>query len=286
MATRKAHSAAFPANTARLRFNAALAAAKGYTTGSPPWPSRPPKGWRTSDPNSFAWLVDQYLASTEHLSKQGATSRRPPQEHAPARRETAARYPAHRDFHDIDADDIQSAPRQDRHRRRQDPRRQDRDGRAKFRWPIGRVDILRVMFKWAIEVKRATSSAILVWAFKASRIRMPGSGNYVWTAEPTCSAFEEALYGPGTRASALAYAHSCSTPGQRSGDVVRMGRQHIKKDDRGIPWLVTRQQRKTSKGSQGPGRGRADARLSPDADSCRRHGRLDVPRRRRRRLAN
>ena len=224
-------------------FNAALAAAKGYTTGFAAVAVKAAKGLAPSDPNSFAWLVDQYLASTEHLSKRGATQK--------ARKNTLLRIVKRdggkvgsSDFHDIDADDIQAL---------HDKIVTD-DGKipadkieteGKIPMANRTVDILRVMFKWAISRGHLKRNPCLgVQGLKDTN----AGTNYVWT--PADMLRFEALYGPGTR-ERLAYALLLYS-GQRSGDVVRMGRQHIKKDDRGIPWLVTRQQRKTSKGAKVP----------------------------------
>jgi integrase len=107
------------------------------------------------------------------------------------------------------------------------------------------VDILRVMFKWAISRGHLKRNPCLgVQGLKDTN----AGTNYVWT--PADMLRFEAFYGPGTR-ERLAYSLLLYS-GQRSGDVVRMGRQHIKKDDRGIPWLVTQRQRKTSKGAKVP----------------------------------
>ena len=65
-------------------------------------------------------------------------------------------------------------------------------------------------------------------------IKYKGGSNHVWTDEEVRRF--EAAYPPGTR-ERLAFALLLYT-GQRSNDVVRMGRQHIKMDAAGQPWLT------------------------------------------------
>ena len=85
----------------------------------------------------------------------------------------------------------------------------------------GAVAILRVMFNWAVEDAKLlrTNPCLGVKAIKYT-----GGTNHVWTDEEMMR-FEEA-YPLGTR-ERLAYALLLYS-GQRSADIVRLGRQHLK----------------------------------------------------------
>ena len=52
-------------------FNAALKAARGYGSA----PAAAAKTLSHTDPNSFGWLVDQFLKSPAHLSKEEPTQK-------------------------------------------------------------------------------------------------------------------------------------------------------------------------------------------------------------------
>ena len=180
-------------------FNAAVNAARGgHTT----------VGVKTTlshtDPNSFGWLVDQFLKSPAHLSKEEPTQK--------ARRnvlrrivEKGAGAQAYRDLTDVDIRTL----------------RDQIAATGAVAMANGAVAILRVMFHWAVEDAKLlrTNPCLGVKAIKYT-----GGTNHVWTDEEMMR-FEEA-YPLGTR-ERLAYALLLYS-GQRSADIVRLGRQHLK----------------------------------------------------------
>jgi integrase len=189
-------------------FNAALKAARGGAAE--------PVGKTTlshTDPNSFGWLVDQYLKSPAHLQKEVATQK--------ARRNVLKAIVdagcGSQPYRELTDSDIRAL-------------RDEKAATGKVAMANGAVAILRVMFNWAVEEAGLlrTNPCLGVKA-----IKYQGGTNHVWTDEETAK-FEEA-YPLGTR-ERLAYSLLLYT-GQRSGDVVRMGRQHVKMEA-GLPWLT------------------------------------------------
>ena len=198
-------------------FNAALKAARGGAAA--------PVGKTTlshTDPNSFGWLVDEYLKSPELLQMKAATQK--------ARRNTLKAIvdagcgaEAFRELTDVDIRAL----------------RDEKAATGKVPMANRTVDILRVFFDWAVEIKKVlrTNPCLGVKAIKHK-----GGSNHVWTDEEMLRF--EAAYPLGTR-ERLAYALLLYS-GQRSGDIVRLGRQHIKDG-----WL-TIHAGKTGKASQVP----------------------------------
>ena len=176
-------------------------------------PGAAPATLSHSDPNSFGWLVDQFLNSSAHLQKEISTQK--------ARRNVLRRIvekgvgsTPYRDLTDVDIRAL----------------RDKIAATGAVAMANGAVAILRVVFNWAVEEgKHLRSNPCL--GVKA--IKYAGSTNHVWTDEETAKF--EAAYPLGTR-ERLAYSLLLYT-GQRSGDVVRMGRQHIK-TEAGQPWLT------------------------------------------------
>jgi len=190
-------------------FNAALRAARGGGGAAP--------GGKTmlshTDPNSFGWLVDEYLKSSAHLQKEITTQK--------ARRnvlkrivEKGAGSTPYKSLTDIDIRAL----------------RDEIAATGATAMANGAVAILRVMFNWAVEEAKLMRANPCL-GVKA--IKYAGGTNHVWTDEETAK-FEQA-YPLGTR-ERLAYSLLLYT-GQRSGDVVRMGRQHVKMEA-GLPWLT------------------------------------------------
>jgi integrase len=175
-----------------------------------------------TDPNSFGWLVDQYLKSPAHLQKEVATQK--------ARRNVLMRIvnQGHgaQPFRELTDADIRTL----------------RDAKAAtgtVAMANGAVAILRVMFNWAVEEAGLlrTNPCLGVKA-----IKYQGGTNHVWTDEEMLRF--EAAYPLGTR-ERLAYALLLYS-GQRSSDIVRLGRQHLKDG-----WLTITAQ-KTRKASNVP----------------------------------
>lgn len=159
-----------------------------------------------TDPNSFGWLVDQFLKSSAHLQKEIATQK--------ARRNVLRRIVekghGSTPYRELTDSDIRTL-------------RDQIAARGTIPMANGAVAILRVLFNWAIEEARLpglrTNPCLGVKAIKYA-----GGTNHVWTDEEMLRF--EAAYPLGTR-ERLAYALLLYT-GQRSNDVVRMGRQHIR----------------------------------------------------------
>jgi integrase len=197
-------------------FNAAVRAARG---GAAPCMSTK---LSHADPNSFGWLVDQFLASPAHQQKEAATQK--------ARRNVLKRIvdkgagsTPYKSLTDVDIralrDEIAST--------------------GAVAMANGAVAILRVLFNWAVEdAKLLRANPCL--GVKA--IKYQGGTNHVWTDEEVLR-FEEA-YPLGTR-ERLAYALLLYS-GQRSGDVCRLGPQNLKDG-----WL-TITAHKTGKGANVP----------------------------------
>ena len=157
-----------------------------------------------TDPSSFGWLVDQFIKSPAHLQKEVATQK--------ARRnvlkrivEKGAGAQAYRDLTDVDIRAL----------------RDQIAATGAVAMANGAVAILRVMFNWAVEDAKLlrTNPCLGVKA-----IKYQSGTNYVWTNEDMLR-FEE-VFPLGTR-ERLAYALLLYS-GQRSGDVVGLGRQHIR----------------------------------------------------------
>jgi integrase len=198
-------------------FNAALKAARGGGDA--------PVGKTTlahTDPNSFGWLVDQFLASPAHLQKELPTQK--------ARRNVLRRIVNNghgsQPFRELADSDIRVL-------------RDQIAATGKVAMANGAVAILRVLFNWAVEIKKLlrTNPCLGVKA-----IKYQGGTNHVWSDEEMMRF--EATYPLGTR-ERLAYALLLYS-GQRSGDIVRLGRQHIKDG-----WL-TIHAGKTGKASEVP----------------------------------
>jgi integrase len=198
-------------------FNAALKAARGGA-GAPVGKTM----LSHTDPNAFGWLVEQFLASPAHLQKEAPTQK--------ARRNVLRRIvdkgagaQAFRELTDIDIRAL----------------RDQIAATGAVAMANGAVAILRVMFSWAVEdAKLLRANPCL--GVKA--LKYQGGTNHVWTDEEMMRF--EAAYPLGTR-ERLAYALLLYS-GQRSGDIVRLGRQHIKDG-----WL-TIHAGKTGKASQVP----------------------------------
>lgn len=157
-----------------------------------------------TDPNSFGWLVDEYLKSSAHLQKEVSTQK--------ARRNVLKAIVdagcGSQPFRELTDVDIRAL-------------RDEKAATGKVAMANGAVAVLRVMFNWAVEEARLlrTNPCLGVKAVKYA-----GGTNHVWTDEEVLRF--EAAYPLGTREH-LAYALLLYT-GQRSSDVVRMGRQHIR----------------------------------------------------------
>lgn len=211
-------------------------------------PTQP--GLLHSDPNSFAWLVERFLNSSTHLAKEEPTRK--------ARRNVLMRAIARDDgkvgataFRDITEKDIRSLrdkiATEDGKVKMEDVGKEV-DGVVLGKAPManGTVAILRVLFGWAVDVEQIPgldrNPCLGVKAYSYDK-----GTNYVWTDEDMLR-FEK-FYPLGTR-ERLAYALLLYS-GQRSNDVKRMGRQHVRHED-GIDWLVTPHQRKTRKAAGVP----------------------------------
>jgi integrase len=206
-----------PGDRGSPEFNAALKAARGGAGA--------PVGKTTlshTDPNSFGWLVDEFLKSSAHLQKEFATQK--------ARRNVLRRIvdkgagaQAFRDLTDVDIRAL----------------RDEIAATGAVAMANGAVAILRVLFNWAVEDAKLlrTNPCLGVKAIKYT-----GGTNHVWTDEEMLQ-FEQA-YPLGTR-ERLAYALLLYS-GQRSSDIVRLGRQHLKDG-----WLTITAQ-KTRKASNVP----------------------------------
>jgi integrase len=170
-----------------------------------------------TDPNSFGWLVDEYLKSSELLQMRAATQK--------ARRNTLKAIVdagcGAEPFRELTDVDIRAL-------------RDEKAATGKVPMANRTVDILRVFFDWAVEIKKVlrTNPCLGVKAIKHK-----GGTNHPWT-DAEMLRFEQA-YPLGTR-ERLAYALLLYT-GQRSNDVVLMGHQHAKDG------LLSIQQGKTSK---------------------------------------
>jgi integrase len=199
-------------------FNAAVNAAK---FGRPAAPGKAKLAHH--DTASFAWLVEQFLVSPAHLSKEEPTQK--------ARRNVLRRIVEHGagvlPFKEMTDTDIRTI-------------RDTIAAKGAVAMANGAVAILRVMFNWAVEEAHHLPRNPCL-GIKA--ISYTGGTNYVWT-DADMAAFE-AAYPLGTR-ERLAYALLLYS-GQRSGDVVNMGRQHIKDG-----WLSTPRQHKTGKSASVP----------------------------------
>jgi integrase len=202
-------------------FNAALIAAKrsALGVGGP----APVKGkLAPQDPASFAWLVEKFLASEGQRAMSEITQK--------TRRNVLRRIAVNcgsTAFRELTDTDIRTL------------RDQIASG-GKPAMANCAVAILRVMFGWAVEEAKLLERNPCL-GVKAMKYQ--GGTNYVWTDEDMAK-FEEA-YPLGTR-ERLAYALLLYS-GQRSGDVVNMGRQHIKDG-----WLSTPRQGKTGKSAAVP----------------------------------
>jgi integrase len=200
-------------------FNAALAVASRGVAA----PGAPSVKLSHTDPNSFGWLVDQFLKSAGQQGLSETTQK--------ARRNVLRRIvdkgagaQAYRGLTDVDIRTL---------------RDQIAESGA-VAMANGAVAILRVLFNWAVEeAKLLTRNPCL--GVKA--IKYTGGTNHCWTDEEML-AFEQA-YPLGTR-ERLAYALLLYS-GQRSSDIVRMGRQHLKDG-----WLTTPRQQKTKKAAAVP----------------------------------
>jgi integrase len=201
-------------------FNAALKAARGGVQVAAP------ATLSHTDPNSFGWLVDQFLKSPTMLALKVPTQT--------ARRNVLRRIvnkgfgsAAFRAVTDTDIREL----------------RDQIAATGKVPMANGAVDILRALFNWAVEdAKLLRTNPCL----GVKRIKHVGGSNHVWTEEEVAQF--EAAYPLGTR-ERLAFALLLYT-GQRSNDVVRMGRQHIKMDG-AQPWLTINAS-KTAKASNVP----------------------------------
>ena len=199
-------------------FNAAVHAAKGYGPA--------PVGKTTlshTDPNSFGWLVDEFLKSTGQTGLAITTQK--------ARRNVLRRI--------VDKG-FGSAPFREVTDTTIRELRDQIAGNGTVAMANGAVAILRVMFNWAVEDARLLTRNPCL-GVKA--LKYKGGTNHCWTDEEMQTF--EAAYPLGTR-ERLAYALLLYT-GQRSSDIVRMGRQHIKDG-----WLTTARQQKTGKAAAVP----------------------------------
>ena len=197
-------------------------ASRGLRVAAPAQP-----GLLPSDPNSFAWLVERFLSSSTHLQKEEATRK--------ARKNVLMRIVNRDDgkvgasaFRDITEKDIRSLRDKiatDDGKVPMEDVGKEVDGvvLGKAAMANGTVAILRVLFSWAVDVAQIPgldrNPCLGVKAFEYA-----GGTNYVWTDDDI--ARFEAAYPLGTR-ERLAFALMLYT-GQRSGDIVRMGRQHIR----------------------------------------------------------
>jgi integrase len=210
-------------------FNAAVAAARGGVA-----PAKK-TSLAYSDPSSFAWLVDQFLSSSTFLQKEETTRK--------ARKNVLKRIvekgAGPMPFREITEDDIRTIRDTIATDHGKVPM-QDVAKHGKAAMANGAVAILRVMFHWAVEeahhLKRNPCLGIKAISYESGT-------NYVWTNDDM-QAFE-AAYPLGTR-ERLAYALLLYS-GQRSSDVVLMGRQHIRDG-----WLVTSKQCKTGQSAGVP----------------------------------
>lgn len=200
-------------------FNAALKVARGYG----PAPVADKTMLSHTDPNSFGWLVDQFLASPFHLQKEEATRK--------ARRNVLKRIVekgiGSTPYRDLTDDDIRTlrnniATEHDKVPLELVGKEVDGVTLGKAAMANGAVAILRRLFYWAIEIKKLPLRRNPCLGVTA--LEYTGGTNYVWT-DADITRFEEA-YPIGTR-ERLAFALMLYT-GQRSGDIVRMGRQHIR----------------------------------------------------------
>lgn len=191
-------------------FNVALKAAKGGAATAITAPAK----LSPTDPNSFGWLVDQFLKSPAHLQKEISTQK--------ARRNVLMAIVeagcGSQPFRELTDTDIRAL-------------RDEKAATGKVAMANGAVAILRVMFNWAVEEAKLMRANPCL-GVKA--VKYQGGTNHVWTDEEMLRF--EAAYPLGTR-ERLAYALLLYT-GQRSSDIVRMGRQHIKTDSTGQPWLT------------------------------------------------
>jgi integrase len=200
-------------------FNAAIAAASRGAIA--------PGGVKTAlshtDPNSFGWLVDRFLKSPGQQAMAITTQK--------ARKNVLKRIvekgcgsQAYRELTDADIRTL----------------RDQIAARGTVAMANGAVAILRVMFNWAVEEEKLlrTNPCLGVKALKYK-----GGTNHCWTDEEMQTF--EAAYPLGTR-ERLAYSLLLYT-GQRSSDIVRMGRQHLKDG-----WLTTARQQKTNKAAAVP----------------------------------
>jgi len=200
-------------------FNAALNVARGWVAAPAAGAS---KTLSHTDPNSFGWLVDEFLKSPAHLQKELPTQK--------ARRNVLKAIVdagcGAQPYRELTDSDIRAL-------------RDEKAATGKVAMANGAVAILRVLFNWAVEDAKLlrTNPCLGVKA-----IKYQGGTNHVWTDEEMLRF--EAAYPLGTR-ERLAYALLLYC-GQRSGDIVRLGRQHIKDG-----WL-TIHAGKTGKASQVP----------------------------------
>jgi integrase len=230
-------------------FNAALIAAKRSALGvSAPAPVKAKLD--PQDPASFAWLVEQYVLSSTCLVKADITMK--------TRRNVLRRIAAmecgsekvgsqpYAEMEDTDIRKIRDRIATENETVPMEQVGKEVDGVVLGKAPMASqaVAIMRVMFNWAVDIKKLLkrNPCLGVKGFKYE-----GGTNYVWT-DADMLKFEEA-YPLGTR-ERLAYALLLYS-GQRSFDVKKMGRQHIK-NDAGTDWLVTAKQHKTKKGAGVP----------------------------------
>lgn len=237
---REGHTARtrLPGEYGSPEFNAALAVARGYAVAAPAKP-----GLSHLDPASFAGLVGRFLKSATHLQKDETTCK--------ARRNVLMRVvnrddgkvgaSASRDITDKDIRSLRDKIATEDGKVKLEDVGKEVGGVVLGKAPManGTVAILRVVFKWAVNIEKSLdrNPCLGVEAFGYDK-----GTNYVWTDEDMLR-FEE-FYPLGTR-ERLAYSLLLYT-GQRSNDVKRMGRQHITTED-GVDWLVTPRQRKTGK---------------------------------------
>jgi integrase len=232
-----------PDDFGSAEFNAALKAARGGVAAAPA-----KARLAHTDPNSFAWLVEQYLQSPEYLVKELPTRK--------ARKNSLARIVRRDDgavgatpFRDVTERDLRSIHNkiasEDGKIPMENVGKEDAAGNVMGKVPMANqsIAIMRLVFKWAVEKELLDRNPVL----GIKGIKHEKGTNHVWTDEDMAKF--EAAYPVGTT-ERLAYALLLYS-GQRSGDVKKMGRHHIRREE-GRDWLVTDKQSKTKKGAGVP----------------------------------
>jgi integrase len=178
-------------------FNAALQAAKGYTSS----PAMATKGLTHADSGSLAWLIDQYMSSSAWTATAAATQKQ--------RRNILARVAKENGSYavrDLDRNWVEEV------------RDAAADGGRATAMANAVVKVLRVLFKWATPKHMPHNIAREV-----ELIRRKSEGFHSWTEEEI-KKFAD-FYALGTR-ERLAFTVLLWT-GQRRGDCVKFGKHSV-----------------------------------------------------------